>query len=368
MLSNIFKKRRILIITDDNITNLPLSGKSQLVICFSVLFFISWVSFSSGKYFTFQQVIMKKESEVQQVNLINLDLQTKIDSLQSNLVRLNEYFNTVKEFDYNKPQSKRKKNDKEISLNNLPKTKDPFKKYNFDKRVSYNKKNNAVNDVNSQIIERISDIKNIIAMTGLSVSDVEDYNFDTNEQLNLTDNFSFKNQGGPDTTNSSTPQYLEANIDDKLHVSENIEQLLYLENLFNAVPFASPMKRYYISSSYGMRIDPMTRRKAQHYGIDLAGPIGAKIYSTAPGIVKFAGRKGNYGNFIEIDHGFNIVTRYGHLKKLLVKKGQKIDRDQLIALQGSSGRSSGPHLHYEIRFNDKHYNPKQFIKAGSYVF
>ena len=109
MLKNIFRKRRILVITDEEITNVPLSSKSQLVIFVGVVMFISWVSFSSGKYFTFKQVIEQKESEVQKANLINLDLQTKIDSLQSNLVRLNEYFNTVREFDYNKKDSGKKK-------------------------------------------------------------------------------------------------------------------------------------------------------------------------------------------------------------------------------------------------------------------
>ena len=95
---------------------------------------------------------------------------------------------------------------------------------------------------------------------------------------------------------------------------------MYLENLFNSIPFTSPMKRYYISSRYGIRIDPITKRKMNHYGIDFAGPIGTKIYSTAPGIVKFAGRKGNYGKLVEIDHGFKISTRYAHLSKIKIKK------------------------------------------------
>ena len=159
MLKSFFKKRRILIITDEDIKNLPLSSKSQLTIFMGVVVFISWVSFSSGKYFTFKQTIEKKESEVQQANLINLDLQTKIDNLQSNLVRLNEYFNTVKEFDYNKKDSKKKKDDKEVSSYQLPsnllKNSTVLKNYNFSKRLSFNKKRKVVDDINSNTIEKI---------------------------------------------------------------------------------------------------------------------------------------------------------------------------------------------------------------------
>jgi len=92
------------------------------------------------------------------------------------------------------------------------------------------------------------------------------------------------------------------------------------------------------------------------------------IYAPAPGIVKQAGNKGRYGRFIEIDHGSGIFTRYGHLNKIYVKRGQKIDFRHKIGQLGSSGRSTGPHLHYEVVFNGKPRNPMLFIKAGRHVF
>ena len=364
MLDKILKKRRILIITDDEIKNLPLSSKTQCLVILGVFAFVSWVSFSSGKFFTYQQVIEQKEEEVQQANLINLDLQTKIDNLQGNLVRLNEYFNTVREFDHNK--GKKKKKDKEVSFLQLPKIDKPFGKYNFKKRLSFNMKANVVEDINVNAVNRINNIKKMVSMTGLSVSDVSHSDKDSKEVLSQV--FDSVNQGGPNTENVTTLDYETKNVDDNLYFSENIEQLMYLENLFNSVPFSSPMKRYYISSRYGNRVDPMTKRKAYHYGMDFAGPVGANVYSTAPGIVKFAGRKGNYGKFVEIDHGFNIVTRYGHLGVLKVSKGDQLARGTVIGYQGSTGRSSGPHLHYEVRFDDQHYNPEKFIRAGKYVF
>lgn len=393
MIKSVFKKRRILVITDEDITNLPLSSKSQMVIVIGVVVFISWLSFSSGKYFTFKHVIEQKESEVQQANLINLDLQTKIDSLQSNLVRLNEYFNTVRELDYNKEAPIKKKHNKELSSYKLPQpisevSNKILKNYNFSKRLSFRKKHKVIDDINSNTLDRINHIKNIVAMTGLSALDMKNNNSFENNEI-IAQDLGYINQGGPSTENISKSHYVteetptkvkglinnkissdinQAHQKNNIYFSENIEKLMYLEHLFNAIPFIPPMKRYYISSRYGFRVDPMTKRKANHYGIDFAGPVKAKVYSTAPGIVKFAGRKGNYGKFIEIDHGFNIVTRYGHLSKLNVKKGDKVERRQLIGFQGSTGRSSGPHVHYEIRFNDKNYNPQKFLTAGRHVF
>ena len=361
MLRKIFKKRRILIITDEDITNVPLTFGAQLSIFMLLIGFITWVSFSSGKYFTFKSLVNEKEAEVQQVNLINIDLQTKIDNLQGNLVRLNEYFNTVRDFDHNKKGKKKQKKKQELSFketSSLPNI--------YSKRVPFAAKKQVVNTINSNTSNRIGNIKEIIAITGLLVSDMPNYNI--TELSNLNANNNNNNQGGPNTENIAQNNRETKTIDGSMYFSENVDQLMYLENLFNSIPFAVPMKRYYISSRYGFRTDPLTKKTMRHYGLDFAGPIRTKIYSTAPGIIKFAGRKGNYGKLIEIDHGFKISTRYAHLSKIKVRKGDVVKRGELIGYQGNTGRSSGPHLHYEVKFDNKNYNPEKFIKAGQYVF
>ncbi|MFZ8864334.1 MAG: M23 family metallopeptidase [Rickettsiales bacterium] len=367
MLKKIFCNRRILIITDDNIKNYPLTPKAQSLIIFSFLSFIIWVSFSSGKYFTFKQLISEKEAEVYQANLINLDLQTKIDSLQNNLVKLNEYFDTVKEFDYNQ----------EDSANSLPSNKktslqikdinQPFGASYAQKRVSAQKKENVLDNINSNTVARINNLKEIIAVTGLSI---DNFNLPEKQDKQVIEKFlGYSNQGGPVTDNiSSLDSVANDNADIPLNFSENLEELIFLESFFNSIPIGSPMKTYYISSRYGKRLDPITKKNTNHYGTDFAGPYAAKIFSTAPGVIKYAGRKGNYGNFVEIDHGFGIVTRYGHLNKVLVKKGDVINRGDAIATQGNTGRSKGHHLHYEVKFKDKYFNPEKFLKAGQYVF
>ena len=141
-----------------------------------------------------------------------------------------------------------------------------------------------------------------------------------------------------------------------------------LNSVLERLPITPPVDNFSISSGFGKRRDPFTRRKAFHSGLDLAGVRRTRVYATSPGIVTYVGWKGPYGRLVEIDHGLGLKTRYGHLRKTLVKKGQKVDFRQKIGLMGSSGRSTGTHVHYEVVFDGKPVNPKKFLKAGKYVF
>ena len=141
-----------------------------------------------------------------------------------------------------------------------------------------------------------------------------------------------------------------------------------INQVFNVMPLSPPLDQFSISSHFGKRRDPINRRWAMHYGIDMGGVLRTSVYATAPGVVRYARRKGKYGRLIEIDHGQGFRTRYGHLHKILVKRGQKVDYRTKIGLLGTSGRSTGPHLHYEIIHKKRSINPWRFIKAGRYVF
>ena len=134
------------------------------------------------------------------------------------------------------------------------------------------------------------------------------------------------------------------------------------------IPFSPPLEHFAVSSHFGKRRDPINKRWAMHYGLDLTGFKRASVYATSPGKVVKSGYKGKYGKFIEIDHGDGFKTRYGHLYKILVKRGQKVKFRHKIGLLGNSGRSTGPHLHYEVTHNGKQKNPWHFIKAGKYVY
>jgi len=141
-----------------------------------------------------------------------------------------------------------------------------------------------------------------------------------------------------------------------------------LRERFLSIPLAAPMKKYYVTSGYGVRKDPYTKRKAFHKGIDLGAAWGSDILSTASGIVSFVGKYGSYGKSVFVDHGFGIQTRYAHMSKIFVKKGEKVDLGQILGKIGNSGRSTGKHLHYEIKVNKKARNPRPFLKIGKNVF
>nr|WP_279614713.1 M23 family metallopeptidase [Sphingomicrobium astaxanthinifaciens] len=135
-----------------------------------------------------------------------------------------------------------------------------------------------------------------------------------------------------------------------------------------AVPSAKPVEAARLTSSYGTRTDPFKKRRARHAGIDLAGPIGTPILATADGVVKRAGwNSGGYGNLIEIDHGNGIITRYAHLSKVQVQRGERVTRGEQIGKMGSTGRSTGSHLHYEVRIDGRSVNPIPFMESTDYL-
>ena len=133
------------------------------------------------------------------------------------------------------------------------------------------------------------------------------------------------------------------------------------ENLFESIPAIMPTKGEYESSKFGMRLHPILKIMKKHYGIDFVTNIGTPVYAPGKGKVVFVGRKGGYGLEVIIDHGYGYRTRYAHLSKSLVKKGQHVTRGDLIAKTGNSGLTTGPHLHYEVSHNGVKLNPAQFF-------
>lgn len=134
-----------------------------------------------------------------------------------------------------------------------------------------------------------------------------------------------------------------------------------------AIPSVHPVEKLQFTSNFGIRTDPFRGTAAMHAGVDIPGPVGTPIYATADGIVDHASWQGGYGNMVEINHGKGIATRYGHLSKILVADGARVTRGQLIALMGSTGRSTGPHLHYEVRMDGHAVNPVPFLTTGDYL-
>lgn len=151
-------------------------------------------------------------------------------------------------------------------------------------------------------------------------------------------------------------------------LSSHIDQWDELQQVLRRLPLSAPVDNYVTMSAYGKRRDPLNGQLAMHYGVDLGGPPKAPILSAAPGVVVFVGNNGNYGRMVEIDHGMGIRTRYGHLSSTSVRKGQSVGYRQPIGVIGTTGRSTGVHLHYEVLVNDSPHDPMRFIQAGKHVF
>ena len=149
------------------------------------------------------------------------------------------------------------------------------------------------------------------------------------------------------------------------HLSSLEAKLLQQSVLKDTLPNSSPVEVDFNSSSFGWRIDPFNGEKAFHEGLDFPAATGTPIYAAAGGIVSFAEQTSDYGKLVKIDHGFGLETRYAHSSKLLVKVGERVEKGQEIAEVGSTGRSTGPHLHYEIRLDGNALDPRRYLKVSS---
>ncbi|MEL7429035.1 MAG: M23 family metallopeptidase [Pseudomonadota bacterium] len=157
----------------------------------------------------------------------------------------------------------------------------------------------------------------------------------------------------------------DADFDNYLEAFE--ESLLrydYLSNKAKGLPLAYPVANPNISSRFGQRVDPFNGRRAMHSGVDFRAPTGTPVLATGDGKVTKAGRKGGYGKVVIIRHNNGLVTRYAHLSKITVKVGQDVTRGEMVGKVGSTGRSTGPHLHYEVRSSSKAHDPSRFMSAG----
>jgi murein DD-endopeptidase MepM/ murein hydrolase activator NlpD len=210
--------------------------------------------------------------------------------------------------------------------------------------------------VDGQVTTRIADVEGVFRRVGLSPGKIE-------QQSGV---------GGPLIPASDVRI---VGVDDQaftnmfVGTSAHEQELGALFDALNHVPLTTPVhgSGFELSSDFGARIDPFTHQASFHPGLDFAGPWGAVVSATAPGRVVFAGPRAGYGNMVEIDHGYGIHTRYGHLSSILARVGARVAKGAPVGRLGSTGRSTGPHVHYEIRLADAVRDPSKFIEAGRHV-
>ena len=184
-----------------------------------------------------------------------------------------------------------------------------------------------------------------------------------------------ENMGGPEVSFSSLMSGQFSTPEEErfavrvAQVAARMEEARYFEELVDALPLATPIGiPSRVTSPFGMRIDPFRKRTSWHGGIDMGAGWNAPIVAAGPGTVIYAGTKSGYGRVVDVDHGCGFVSRYAHLKRIVAKRGQEVVIGDKLGTMGSTGRSTGPHLNYEVLFHGKQYNPVEFIKAGKHVY
>ncbi len=182
------------------------------------------------------------------------------------------------------------------------------------------------------------------------------------------------NQGGPlvpidlSAVLGQEGQVDPAFADRVKQVAARVAEARRLDAIAGSTPLNPPLAvEYRETSGYGPRVDPFSSRSAFHAGLDMAAFERAPVVATSPGTVSFAGVRSGYGNCVEIDHGHGFKTRYGHLRDIQVVKGERVAIGQRVGSMGSTGRSTGTHLHYEVWYRGMSYDPIKFLRAGAHV-
>ena len=383
----IFCKRTIIVISEHKTQHVPFSAGIQLFGTVGALALVVWISYSSGSYMAAQQVIQEKERKLASSTLENKRVSAEFTMLKSDLQKLAANSKNGKTGDMAKQlaeqYSKPSVNATETASNDgLGSEYDAILK-----RVEY--LDNKVKELQSSHDEMMADIRattggkiqeleKVIARTGVAEQPLEkaaeaqrSQDQQQHEKYSRTENAAKGKesdeggQGGPFIPESRASALKEKETE----LYYNLQRMMALNDIVNNLPLDAPLKAdtYHQTSPFGVRSDPFRGESAFHSGLDLSGPEHAKVMATQDGKVEFSGWKTAYGNVVDIKHQYGLSTRYAHLERVLVQPEQYVKKGQVIGIQGSTGRSTGHHLHYEVRYNGNPINPSNFLKAGEDV-
>lgn len=376
----IFARKTILYVSRNGIKSYSIGYIQQIAIAY-LLFWVGTLFFQSLAY---DSIIKNKSNEINNLEEANSKFEREVHLLSESLVKINEYFLSVSP--YNTASSDEDLEDK-MKKNTKEKFKEIFGDLNLnkdDKRIAEEiaGSNAMLNNIKDIARARINDLEKKIAISGLSLSNnklpVGNGRFDNDDnennqitEISLNGSKELRSkQGGPfhDIKSGLIRQGEKIMSFNGVDIRDEISYLSDLEKFIHKAPFAKPMKNYYVSSGFGARTDPIHGGGANHGGMDFVGHNKELVISPSIGKVIFVGKLGAYGNAVIIDHGYGITTRYGHLSTIKVTEGQMVKKGESLATQGSTGRSTGPHLHYEVRYKNTPLNPKKFLQAGQEIF
>lgn len=391
--NRIFRTRNIIVVSEDGVKHYPLGSKIQLGFLVLLMGFLSWASYSTGSYLSAQNILRDKERSIEQAVAKNRVIGEQFAILKRDLARLdtkegedlNEYerfildqHKTLSEaegdsigaigqsvmqarIDYLEGMVNQMKNDRSLLVTSI-RQRSESQNSAYEDLIESTGLNLAKLLKTPEAKARIAKIEQDGATKRQAANVLQDEEFRKTKE-----NTEFANQGGP--FEPANPSMLSAEeLREEEAMFDNLDDSVLLRELMEVIPFAKPVANGRITSNFGRRVDPINKRWAIHKGMDFVGPYGGKVAATSGGTVTVAGSMRGYGNIVEIDHGYGLTTRYAHLQKVLVEKGQTVKKGSTIGTQGNSGRSTGTHVHYEVRYNKTALNPEKFVKAGNHVF
>ena len=372
----LFPDRQLYFRTNGEVRFVTISQNKQILSSVILIGIICWFSITTYSHIYINDIINDKNIELSAVNsnyeILEKQYNQLKDDIQSSSQALEQRQNYLEQIlDVTKVTIGNIKNiitdDKNSTDNNLSdasdkRTKNLIRNEKLEKVYSNLKSNEIKQSENIKLIiedvdSKLAFVKSTLTGAGL----IEE------ELLELAINLPSKTQGGPliGFTNRLNDTILDNSEFNELYNKRSL--LNDLELAITYLPTTTPPENYYLSSKFGARRDPFTKRWADHKGIDMAGWHKTPIMSGGSGVVVKAEKNGSFGLYVEIDHGNGFISKYGHLSKIKVQKGDKVSDNQIIGLMGSTGRSVSTHLHYEIWFNDKPIDPLKLIKAAKNV-
>ena len=401
--SRFFCKRSIIIVSEHKTQHVPFAIGAQMTVLLMALVLVGAASFFSGSYVAAQKVLAEKDKKIATTSEENERFAAEFGLLKRDLITLSQeekngksgkldgYAQMVadryaKEASAQAVATPVRDGKAALALTTSPAASSGFNDLNARyaavfQRIDYleNKvkelqttHQQMVADIKQTTAGKIAEIERVIASTGVDKAPlIKQAELQRTQDEQRREKYgriegagAAGARGGP-----FEPLKTSALKEKEPDLYFSLKRMMTLNELMTAMPLSFPLDSddFRVTSTFGSRSDPFRGTQAFHSGVDLAGPEGARILAPSEGKVVSAGWHTAYGNTIDIDHGYGFVTRYGHLSKILVREGQTIKRGQLIALQGSTGRSTGSHLHYEVRYNDEAINPSKFLKAGANV-
>ena len=426
-LRDIFAERQVYVRKNGSVTFVPLSSRSLVAITVMFVLVAGWVGYASVHVIFNQGLGAQREQEVREMQLAYENelnrLRLAYDDLNAQLVLTQDWFSETTE------NLEKRHNDLTLVFEQHAAISDELRdmQISFASVAKRNKRDRNKTELvarprdnqNGRMVSR--SVANSDEPEKLALAQSKNDSLPENVSIPLVEKNVFDRVGSLDVSQKELLDALEENIDERIAEFENIiidteilepeefmarvlpetdtaiggpyiplqdeqpginsdlHRQLYriesgldrLENLSKSIakiPLSLPIHDYRVTSGFGPRLDPFKKRAAFHAGVDFGTATGTPVYSTLPGTVTRAGYKGPYGLVVEIDHGNGFRTRYGHLARSRVRRGQAVEFQQHIADAGNSGRSTGPHLHYEVWYEGKVRDPLAFLDAGKQIF